>query len=267
MVFLILITLLPLLFPSTALAQVVINELGVTSSPDWIEIYNYDEQSVDLSSFIVKDESGNVLVMNGTIESKGFKSFNWSNRLNKNGDIVWLIRVSDQYKIEELRYGDKGGVCIPTTEDGSIGKIVDGQGGSGRLERYSKSSKDLSNSEGIIDPCPTPTLEPTHTPTPTPKPTDTPSPTPKPSATKIPTPTPKPKLEETIKITKTQESNNTLGIKGTNQQVSPSPYPMKETDASIPFPAIGLIIVGVGLVIASFYPYLKKLKKAYNFRK
>ena len=62
MVFLILITLLPLLFPSTALAQVVINELGVTSSPDWIEIYNYDEQSVDLSSFIVKDESGNVLV-------------------------------------------------------------------------------------------------------------------------------------------------------------------------------------------------------------
>ncbi len=269
--------LLLIIFRTTVSAQVVINELGVLDSPDWIEIYNFDQQPVDLSVFKVKDDKGNELTLSGILAGGGFKSFDWSNRLNNAGDVVWLVKVSDDSVIEELKYGEKGGVCVPSNESGSIGKLTDGASGSERLERFSKDSKGSSNNNGVIDPCPTPTPEPTDSPTPTTKPTNTPIP--KPTSTSVPTSKPKATTTFTVVPTIKQEdgqetgegqtlklggdtTNEVLGIKDVGEKESETAN--EEADKKFPFLALIPIILGVTLMGSSFYYFLRKRKKDYN---
>src|SRR3990170_2092129 len=244
-------------YRTTVSAQVVINELGVLDSPDWIEIYNFEQQPIDLSLFKIKDDKGNELTLSGILARGGFKSFDWSNRLNNAGDIVWLVKVLDGSIIEELKYGEKGGVCVPSNVNGSIGKLTDGASGSERLERFSANSKEASNSNGAIDPCPTPTPEPTEKPTPTIKPTNTP--TPKPENTKVPTSTPKPQSTKnpspTSSSTLSNDSEN--GTNSLRDETSSTQQVLSEKDVNgeeskenvkkFPLFAIILVVTGIGM--------------------
>ena len=110
-------------------AQVVINEIGILGSPDWIELYAYED--VDISGWYIDDDntSSNVFTFPaGTVvgpSSTKFITENVSDRFNNSGDIVRLYK-GDGTLIEEISYGNKGGVCLPVSASGSIGKTTDG---------------------------------------------------------------------------------------------------------------------------------------------
>ncbi len=249
-------------------AQVVINEvfpnpIGTESGAEWVELFNISDNVVSLKNcnlFLHATLNNQKVEFGEEAFIDKYEVISWDDSwLNNSGDQV-LLSCPDFN--DKITYGDVAESSVAEPKEGiSIGRSPNGSG-----DFYILATVTMGEVNSLP---PTPTLEPTHTSTPTPRPTSTPSPspTPKPSATKTPSPTLKPQINPTIDITKTQNSNDTLGIQETNQEASPSPYPVKESSADIPFPAIGLIVVGVGLVIASFYPYLKKLKKAYNFRK
>jgi len=265
---LIVLVFLSLIFPGDLYAQVVINEMGVlgkstVDSTDWIELYNYSADTVDLSSYKVKDKTGNELVLIGVLEKENWKVFDWSNRLDNNGDIVWLIRISDESVVEEIPYGNKGGVCVPADGGGSIGKTSDG---GNYVERYSKSSLGDSNSEGTMDPCPTPTPVPTSTftptPTPTPEPTSTPTPTTTPTSTPTNTPTPKPTTNPVTEMPTPTEStdeddNDAVLSLREGLTITPTPEANGDGGKKIPLGAVFLIFGGLSFMFASAYPLLK----------
>lgn len=182
--------------------------MGVLSSPDWIELYAYDD--TDISGWYLDDFNTSTKLFTfptGAVigpSSNPFKTENVSDRLNNTGDTIGLYK-SDGTKVEEISYGDKGGVCLPTSSNGSVGKTSDG---GNYMERYSVSTYDASNSGGTLDPCPspTPTSAPTNTPTPTSVPTNTPTPTYSPTSTPKPTPTPTKKPTPTKVIDNTAQN-------------------------------------------------------------
>ena len=120
--------LIAFIFPSTVSAQVVINEFSSgTSSNDWVEIYNFNiaTQSADLSIYRLENKTGNTKNLSTLLVPGVFKVFTWSNMLNNSGDIIKLIRISDNTVLGEIAYGDQGGVCAPS-ETQSIGRNPDG---------------------------------------------------------------------------------------------------------------------------------------------
>lgn len=178
----------------TSYAQVVINEMGVLGSPDWVELYAYED--VDISGWYLDDEATDSKMYTYPSETvigpstDPFKTIDVSDRLNNGGDIIKLFKT-DGTLVEEVRYGDKGGVCLPDSSDGSVGKTTDG---GNYTERYSVKSYNDSNSKGTRYDCPSPTPVPTSIPTNTPVPTNAPTNPPAPSSTPKPTviPTKKP---------------------------------------------------------------------------
>lgn len=193
------------LFARTVNAQIVINEIGVLGSPDWIELYAYED--IDISGWYIDDDNTSTNVYTfpqGTTlgpSSTKFRTENVSDRFNNSGDIIRLYK-SDGTLLEEISYGNKGGVCLPTSSGGSIAKTTDG---GNYPERFSLSTYNASNTGGVLDPCPSPTNTPTPTPIPTSAPTNTPTPTPTPTSvpTSTPTSTPKPTAIPTKKPTPT----------------------------------------------------------------
>ncbi len=181
-----------LLFPQKVFAALFINEFSSgTSDSDWIEIFNSDNAPVDLSNYILRDStSSNKLSLSGEISANGFTTFDWSNKLNNDGDTIRLLLKSDESSIDQIIYGTSGNVSAPSGTQ-TAGRSPDG---SQNIVILSSSSKGLSNNTATA--IPTATLTPTETPTPTKEPTPTktptPSPTSKPTATNTPDPTQKP---------------------------------------------------------------------------
>lgn len=179
---------IPLIFPQLVSAQIIINEISSGSSDeDWVEIYNNSANPVLLTEFVLKDKSDNEKPLTGTLDPEAFISFNWSNRLNNAGDIVYLFKISDSSQIDSISYGTEGGVCAPETNQ-SIGRYDNGN----TIERFGSHTKGLTNVGANILPCPTPTptLQPTAQPTVAPTKTSTPSPIPTKTATPVPTKSP-----------------------------------------------------------------------------
>ena len=258
-----------LTFTSTVKAQVVINEFSSSTSFDWIELYGFED--TDMSGWILDDfdTSTNIKVFpSGTIigpSSIPFLVEDVGNRLNNSGDVIVLYNVFGT-KADEIPYGDKGGVCIPT-EIGSVGRYPDAVN---VVERFRNFSRNASNNLAELDPCPTPTLEPTNTTTPTPKPSSTPKPTNTPVLTSIPTqnkiPTAKLKEEQSVESDLLSEQSDNrnyevLGIKkndGVNDEYLPETENKKE---NFPFIAGVFIIVGMGLISFPVIVFLKQSKK------
>lgn len=210
-----------LIFPSFSFASPQINEFYSSSSDDWIEIYNPDPIPVDMSIYRIKDSTdNNKLDLSGFISPQGFMVFEWANKLNNSGDIIRLVQVSDNSTVDQVTYGNQGGLIEPGINQ-SAGRISDG---SSSWTIFSTLSKNSSNNSS-------PTLTPpTPTPSKTPTPTKTP-PTPKPttnSSTKIPTPVKSALVVSVIsgsqtkassnlvnsdKITQTFEANTFIGIR------------------------------------------------------
>ncbi|MEK7517153.1 MAG: lamin tail domain-containing protein [Patescibacteria group bacterium] len=185
-----------LFLPSNVFAELFINEFSSDTEPDWIEIYNSGPDEVDLSSYRLRDNTtANKLDLFGVIASNSFTSFDWSNRLNKDGDLIKLLRISDESIIDNVSYGNVGvGISAPNSNQ-SAGRQSDG---GGNWVIFAVSTRGSTNNSST--PVSTPTLTPTVTPTPTNSPTPTKTPTP----TKVPTPT------KTPVLTKVPTSSPTL---------------------------------------------------------
>ena len=183
------------------IAQIVINELGVLGTPDWIELYAYED--IDISGWYLDDVGTSSKIYTfpgGTVVGPSTNPIiteNVSDRLNNSGDTIGLYR-SDATLVEQIRYGGNG-VCLPVSSEGSVGKTTDG---GNVLERFSQSSFNASNASGTLSPCPSPTPIPTQTPTNTPTPTV--------AATNAPTNTPTPNPTSTKKSTSTPTKKPTL---------------------------------------------------------
>jgi len=114
-----------LFFSGPIFAQVVINEFMVNPSQgsDWVELYNSNDQPIYLDSWILDDEgtkSDMVVIKEATISAQAFLVFEVGNRLNKTGDIVYLINDKGQI-VDEYEYTDNPG------DDVSFGRMPDGE--------------------------------------------------------------------------------------------------------------------------------------------
>lgn len=160
--------------------EVVINELGVIGENDWFELFAYKD--VDISGWYLDDLGTATTVydfpQNSSIGPSTKSIFlvrlsgNRKGRFNDSGDVISLFKPGDPNPVEvdTVSYGDKGGVCLPEDELGSIGRTVDTITGlpTSLWQRFSNSSPGESNDKGVLYNCPTPTPSPTPSPTPTP---------------------------------------------------------------------------------------------------
>ncbi len=244
---------------SISLAAPQINEFSSSTSDDWIEIYNPDSMAIDLSNFKLRDSTeNNQLDLSGVLAPQGFIIFDWANKLNNGGDIIRLVQVSDNLSVDQVTYGNQGGLIAPGI-DQSAGRLTDG---GSVWTIFTTSSKNSSNNSSAIFTPPTPT--PSKTPTPTKSP-----PTPKPvtnSATKSPSivksvstasmvsrfPTRfSSNLDNSGKIARTFEGNSFIGIRNVSEapQTSNKTEVLGATDRKMPviiiFGGILLIFAGV----------------------
>ncbi len=257
-------------------AQVIINEIySWESSGDWIELYAYED--TDISGWVVRDLASTPIkiIPNGTIVGPGYSMFfviEAGNRLNKDGDVVKLFKGDDTILVDEISYGESGGVCAPG-QGQSVGRYPDANS---TIERFSEASKNESNNNSVLAPCPTPTtapsntpvptatLRPTYTPTPSANPTKvstptlakTPTPTPIPTKTPNPTQEPDDDRKEAL-ILGSQEVGVGQDLKDEDIKSSPS----SKKKYTIPFSAIVLMILGfVFLLLPLFIFFYKKIR-------
>lgn len=153
-----------LLLPKTTHAQVVINELSTATSSDWIELYSPDD--LDISNWIIRDEATTIVATLPPSTSIGpstseFLVIEAGNRFNNSGDTIKLLQPDDSTLIDQITYGNSGGVCKPS-DSGSIGRYPDANS---TIERFSEHTKNTSNGSATLDPCVVPTEVPTNTPT------------------------------------------------------------------------------------------------------
>lgn len=276
--------------PQLASAKIVINEFSSATVNDWVELYNDGEESVNLSQFRIRDSTQtNKLDLTGTLAPQSFTSFDWYNKLNKLGDVVKLVKISDESIDDQVAYGDQADSIIAAPgESQSAGREQDG---GATWIVFSSSTKGLSNNAGTVAPSPTliPTdvPAPTKTPTPTkiPEPTKTPTPTKVPTPTKTPMPTKNPtplsvSVSPTAKqavlgekkstrpsieqVTKKEQKNYPTAILGERVEISPTKKPIsnqKNTQHSsfVPIAFIGggaLFLVACGIL--AFRAYKKR---------
>lgn len=127
---------LALFFVSTtsASAALFINEFvsdtaGTTVDPDWVEIYNSGPDSVDLGLHRLRDNTTNVKDLSGTIIAGGFATVDWTNRLDKAGDVIRLLLIADESTpIDRVGYGTMGTDVSTPGVGQSAGRSVDGAG-------------------------------------------------------------------------------------------------------------------------------------------
>ncbi|MEK7558685.1 MAG: lamin tail domain-containing protein [Patescibacteria group bacterium] len=264
------------IFPNKIFANLYINEFSSgTSDSDWVEIYNSDSNSLSLSDYILRDStSSNKILLTGEIIGFGFAVFNWSNKLNNDGDTIRLLLKSDESSVDQVIYG-KDGDIVALKDTQTVGRIPDGLQSLFHLSVSSKGSSNNSASS-VPNDTPTPTITPTstRTPTPTKTPTQKPVPTSKPTpiATKLPTSTVKTEIPSSRQIALDDESVETSAIAPTSilgvstQSATPTPNKEKEKNMEIlgdESSKISLIILISGVFFGAcgilvFFIYKKK---------
>lgn len=252
------------LSPRVADAALLINEFSSSTTSDWVELINMGTEELDLSEYLIMDEDNNkVSNMSGVLEAGEIISFGFSNRLNNAGDIVRLYYVGSDTKelVDEIPYGRPGQVCLPSVE-GSIGRYPDG---SSTIERFEVHTRDLSNDDAKLAPCPTPTPIPTNTQSPTSIPT--PVPTTIPTATPVPTNTPLPTesqvQEDGNVFGQASENRDNVDILGIREEIQKDVSVDDEIDeegGTANFIYAGLMIFGgLSFMGAGVYPAARKL--------
>jgi hypothetical protein len=187
-----------LLCPKSVNAQLKIGRFYSPTTSDWLEIVNKTQEEINFADYLITDVSGNKLAKNVIIPTNGNCVFDYSNRLNKAGDTIFLKKGDTQ--IDCVKYGDAaGGVCSNSREPESDATKPD---------------------HNCFEPTPKPiqTSPPTSTPSPTEVPTQNPTPSPQIlSSTTKPTPaaiaktkpkTPKPSQPATTESGSVIEPNN-----------------------------------------------------------
>ena len=267
------IVVLLLFSPAAAHAQVVINEMSTwETSGDWVELFSAED--IDISGWKLRDSASTVIetvpqgISIGPSTSK-YYVIEAGNRLNRDVDTIKILKSDDSTTVNEIDYGGVGQVCAAGSGE-SIGRYPDGNN---TVDRFASPTKNLSNDQASLNPCPTPT------PTPTPKPTPSPIPTPTSTPTSTKTPTPTPSKTPTPKPTTTPEpevggvsDNNSggggdiLGLRNQLATVDSTP-PASGSSSKKKFPIfpVILIILGAGLMGFAGYTLFKKMKsEGYN---
>ena len=150
-----------LIFPVTVNAQVVINEFSYGDSKDWIELYSPED--VDISNWVLDDlnssgeqtKSDIFIIPQGTFIGSSTSSFylidtdKVSDRLNNNGDVLTLYNSNKSSIIDEIKYGNRSGVCI-FGSTGSIGRLwQSGIEGTNWIDHFSNQTKGVTNKDNI----------------------------------------------------------------------------------------------------------------------
>ena len=174
--------------------QVLINSFNSQGSPDWVEVVNNSQEEVNFNDYLVRDVTGNKIQKEVFIPPLGNCVFDFSNRLNNTGDVIFLYKGEEQ--IDCVLYEDGNG---------------------GECEKVASGSADPKPPSVCYSP----------TPPPTPKPTDTPTPTP----TRSPTPTPTPTKSATPKPTAIPTKKSTATPKPT-EAASPAPVPLSDATST-----------------------------------
>ena len=262
--------LLSLVFvPQVFAADVVINEFlpnppGFSESDtEWIELYNNDSASMDISGWKLDDDPSSAqtaytIPSGTTIAPNGFLVFGSSVtgiQLSNSSDSARLL-AADNTELDTYTYDTS------RVEDISYGRSIDGSGS------WTNCASKTENGPNNC-PVPTPTLTPTPTETPTPTPGPTATPTPGPTATPTPrpptpTPTPVPMKKPTPTLTPTPiktptpmptlTSAPTIVIEATpsgevlGNESSPVPE-VEPQKSSIKPVVISMLLVSIGLAL------------------
>jgi len=248
-------------------AQIVINEFSsYESSGDWVELFAMEDATI--SGWILRDTATSKMatipqgISIGPSSTSRFYVINVGDRLNRDGDVIKLLKQDDSILVDQISYGTQGEVCVPG-QGQSVGRYPDSNA---TIDRFSSPTQGTSNNNAALNPCPTPTPNPSPTPTtsptslPAPALAKTPTPTPTRKPTPFPTKTPVPKPTVT-------PAGNVLG----DVIVYPSPTAeMSEQTESekkkgqFPFLAVSLVLMGMGLIGFSVLSIIKSSKKSYT---
>lgn len=243
---------------TSPVAAVVINEFlpnpeGNDTNSEWVEFYNPDSSTVDLSDYFFDDDNDfqsdskskpkqSLIGMLGPLTTCYWEI---SNYLNNGGDWPTLF-TADGAVVDDYEYKD-------TSEEKSYARVPDG----GDWQAEQVPTKSLVN---CLDLAPTPTLSPTPTATPTPT-----QPTPKATVGAAPTPTPptSPTPKATAGTTpKPTASAQVLAATvaaeiAETPTATPSATPQPETNKQGKWPWL-MMIGGGGLAVAALFPFLRK---------
>ena len=255
--------------------EVLPNPSGDESGAEWVELYNLNPGITPLTDCILylhETNNNQKVVFSQENFIEKFKVISWDGSwLNNSGDRV---RLECGSFTDSLSYGDATeSVVSKPNEGGSIGRSPDGTG-----NFYLLSYVTINEANAVP---PTLSPRPTDSPTSTPKPTNTstPPPTSKPSKT----PTPTAKKETGVPTNPVEAKDDTteneivlsgdnqtevLGIQETSLQ-NLSPTPTEKNDGSgkkFPIMAGILIVAGIGLTGAAFYPIFRKRRLSYNLK-
>lgn len=277
---------LTFLVPQKAFAALYINEFSSEGSSDWVEIYNSDATSVDLSLWRLRDStSSNKVDLTGTIDANGFASFDFGDNLNNGGDTIRLVLKTDENNsISQVVYGTPGDLGIPASGQ-TGGRNPDG---SSNWVILASASKGSSNNSSSVVPTNTPT--PTDAPSPSKTPTPTKSPTTAPTSTPVKSPTPTVKAGPTAtpikslnptsgKPSPTDDPNSSLRLGSSsdndifgNETPTPAQSDGQVLGAST-FNSIPWVFVGLGLIflivcgILSYFQFGDKILPKFLKRK
>ena len=238
-------------------AQVVINEFVPDANPEWVEFYNKDQNSADLSEYFFDDEadfdsdegSSEITSLFGILGPTQACYWNLSTYLNNDEDTPTLFS-EDGDIVDTYTYAQPA-------EDKSYARIPDG----GEWQVGQTPTKVTTNCSNLA---PTPTSTPTLSPSPTPTPTLTPTPTPTPKPTLTPKPTFSPTPKPTEATQEAGEENLVLGLR--EELNSPSPTTIPDGENKRKFPILAGVLIFVGLVIGGFglYSFFRNKQKGYN---
>ncbi|PIS08852.1 hypothetical protein COT75_04570 [Candidatus Beckwithbacteria bacterium CG10_big_fil_rev_8_21_14_0_10_34_10] len=141
-----------LFLPKICLAKVYINEFlpHPTSGSDWIELYNSDNQEVDISGWSFKDDKNVKIFNSGEVIGPGsFFNFSYSSWLNNGGDSL-LLEDDKGNEIDSYSYSSDPEIGI------SWGRSPDG----GSFTTFSSPTPGQSNGEAAFSPSPSPSCSP-----------------------------------------------------------------------------------------------------------
>jgi predicted extracellular nuclease len=216
----------------SASSTIVISEVqieGVSSSDDFIELYNPTDNDIDLSDYrlVKRSESGTsdssikAFGSGDTIPAHGY--YLWANSGGSYTDIAnsttgsvisanngIALRIGDMDTgaiVDSVGWGSAANVFVETSpfaENPGTGSSLERVGDDTDNNSVDFHLREVSDPQGSLSesPTPTPTESPSPTPTPTPTESPTPTPTESPSPSPIPTESPSPSpTPEPVRVT------------------------------------------------------------------
>jgi hypothetical protein len=147
---------------------IVINEFSFLSSPDWVEIYNQSNTTVNLNNWSLCDLTGNKVALTGEINGQSVKKIDFSNRLDNAGDTIKIVNGTDCTSLpqDSLTYTYVStSKKFTITNSNLVNQILSAGESAGRLPDgnnvWSVFSSPSPGSFNIPLPISTPTIEPT----------------------------------------------------------------------------------------------------------